>query len=333
LEALRAAYPNAEITLLGRALHDQLLTSRPAPVDRVFVLPSIRGVSATDEQEAEASVAAQALQGLRNERFDVAIQMHGGGLHSNPFIRGLGARHTIGLRAPDAEALDRWVPYVYYQHEVFRYLEVAALLDAIPSMLEPRLAVTERDVQEAAPVLNRVDGPFAVLHPGASDARRRWPASRFAVVGDRLAAAGACVVVTGTGKERSLVQEVLDSMSAPAAEACDSVSLSGLVGVLSRASVVVSNDTGPLHLAAAVGTPTVGIFWCGNMLNGAPLWRTRHRPLPSWQVNCSVCGRHTSQPRCEHDSSFVTEVAVDQVTEAAMELWQARALGSRLGQQ
>jgi ADP-heptose:LPS heptosyltransferase len=325
LEALRAAYPNAEITLLGRALHEQLLTSRPAPVDRVFVLPAIRGVSATDGQEAEASVAAQALQGLRNERFDVAIQMHGGGLHSNPFIRSLGARHTIGLRAPDAEALERWVPYIYYQHEVFRYLEVAALLDAIPSMLEPRLVVTERDLQEAVPVLNRVDGPFAVLHPGASDPRRRWPASRFSAVGDRLVAAGACVVVTGTGNERSLVQEVLDSMSAPAAEACDSVSLCGLVGLLARASVVVSNDTGPLHLAAAVGTPTVGIFWCGNMLNGAALWRTRHRPLPSWQVNCSLCGRHTSQPRCEHDSSFVTEVAVEQVTEAAMELWQARA--------
>src|SRR3981081_3170186 len=89
----------------------------------------------------------------------------------------------------------------------------------------------------------------------AADRPRRGPACRFALVGDRLAAAGASVVVTGTGKERSLVQEVLDSMSAPAAEACDSISLCGLVGVLSRASVGVSNDTGPLHLAAAVGTP------------------------------------------------------------------------------
>jgi ADP-heptose:LPS heptosyltransferase len=329
LEALRVAYPNAEITLLGRAMHEQLLTSRPAPVDRVFVLPPIQGVSATDERETEECVAAQALEALRNEGFDVAIQMHGGGFNSNPFIRRLGARHTVGLRTSCAEPLDQWMPYFYYQHEVFRYLEVVALLDAIPTTLEPRLAVTERDLYEAAPVLNRVDGPFVVLHPGASDARRRWPASRFASVGDCLATAGASVVVTGTGDERSLVQEVIDRMSAPAIGACDRLSLCGLAGLLARSSVVVSNDTGPLHLAAAVATPTVGIFWCGNLLTTAPLSRTLHRPLPSWQVNCPVCGRHTSQPRCEHDTSFVAEVGVDQVVEAAMELWRDRTTVSQ----
>jgi ADP-heptose:LPS heptosyltransferase len=329
LEALRAAYPDAQITLLGRSMHEQLLRSRPSPVDRVFVLPPIQGVSVTDERETEDKVAAQALEELRSESFDIAIQMHGGGVHSNPFVRGLGARHTVGLRALTAEPLDRWVPYLYYQHEILRYLEVAAMLDATPITLEPRLVVTDHDLQEAAPVLDRLDGQFAVLHPGASDARRRWPASRFAVVGDRLAAAGAGVVVTGAGDERSLVQEVVDRMSAPAIAAYDCLSLCGLVGLLARSSLVVSNDTGPLHVAVAVATPTVGIFWFGNMLTCAPLWRARHRPLPSWQVNCPICGRHTSLPRCEHHSSFVSDVAVDQVVDAAMELWETRAAGSR----
>jgi ADP-heptose:LPS heptosyltransferase len=118
-------------------------------------------------------------------------------------------------------------------------------------------------------------------------------------------------------------------MSAPAIAAHDCLSLCGVVGLLARSSLVVSNDTGPLHVAVAVATPTVGIFWCGNMLTCAPLLRARHRPLPSWQVNCPICGRHTSQPRCEHDSSFVSEVTLDQVVDAAMELWEAKAAASR----
>jgi ADP-heptose:LPS heptosyltransferase len=221
--------------------------------------------------------------------------------------------------------LDLCVPYFYYQPEVFRYLEVVALLGVPALTYEPRLAVVERDVQEAAPVLGRLDGPFAVLHPGATDARRRWPAPRFAHVGDRLAAAGARVVVTGTGDERPVVEEVIARMRHPAVEACDRLSLCGLVGLLARAVLLVSNDTGPLHLAAAVGSRTVGIFWCGNMVNGAPVTRTRHRPFPSWQTRCPSCGRHTSEPRCEHEESFVAEVPVEPVAEAAVELWQDRA--------
>ena len=321
LQALRAAHPAAEIVLLGREMHRELLEGRPAPVDRVLVLPPIRGVSVPDSQATDGEVAAAAAEALRRERFDVTVQLHGGGAHSNPFVAGLGASLTVGLRAPGAEALDLSVPYFYYQPEVFRYLEVVALLGASPTGYEPRLAVIDRDLEEAAPVLERLRGRFAVLHPGATDARRRWPAERFAEVGDRLAGAGAAVVVTGTGEERALCGEVVARMRRPALDACDQLSLRGLVGLLSRCDVAISNDTGPIHLAAAVGAATVGIFWCGNMVNGAPLSRTRHRPFPSWQANCPVCGRHASEPRCEHDDSFVTDVRLEEVAEAALDLW------------
>jgi hypothetical protein len=92
---------------------------------------------------------------------------------------------------------------------------------------------------------------------------------------------------------------------------------------------VVSNDTGPRHLAAAVGAATVGIYWCGNLINAGPLTRRRHRPHLSWTVHCPVCGRNCTEPElpavhrgrgCPHDESFVASVAPTAVLADALDL-------------
>jgi ADP-heptose:LPS heptosyltransferase len=205
---------------------------------------------------------------------------------------------------------------VYFQSEIVRCLEIAALLGAAPVSVEPAIAVTAEDRAEARPYAD--GGPIAVLHPGASSARRRWDAARFAQVGDALAEEGLRIVVTGTPPERGLVAEVRDRMAAPSLPA--ELSLGGLCGLLAAASVVVSNDTGPLHLANAVGTPTVGVFWIGNLVNGAPLNRDRHRPIASFRADCPVCGAENTTSRCEHEASFVDEVSPQAVTAAALDL-------------
>jgi ADP-heptose:LPS heptosyltransferase len=264
------------------------------------------------------------------ERFDLAVQLHGGGRNANPFVRALGAPLTVGLRAPDAPPLDRWIRYVYYQPEVFRYLEVVGLVGARPVGHEPRLAVTGEDLREAATVAGEHTGtPRVVLHPGASDPRRRWPTTCFAEVGDALAAAGAEVLVTGTAPERQLVDEVVAAMRAPARALVGELSLAGLVGLLAGCAVVVANDTGPLHLAEAVGAGTVGVYWVGNLINGAPVTRERHRPIASWTLDCPQCGvnctgdlypaRSLPQP-CDHRPSFVADVPAAEVRDAALEL-------------
>jgi len=327
LDALRAAYPQAEITLLGRRLHAELLLSRPAPVDRVVVVPEADGVPeptsvVRDPQQVEAFFAAQQRVG-----YDIALQLHGGGRTSNPFVRRLGARLTAGLRTPDALPLDRWVRYVYFQPEIARYVEVVALVGADRTITAPALAVTEQDRAEAALALDGdPDGaPLAVLHPGASDGRRRWPPTRFAAVGDALAASGLAIAITGTASERALVESVVAAMGAPARPLLE-LSLPALVGVLEHARLVVSNDTGPLHIATAVGTPTVGIYWGGNLVNGAPPWRADHRPLASFRVHCPVCGADCMRDSCEHDASFVADVEIQDVVRAALDLIADRAL-------
>jgi ADP-heptose:LPS heptosyltransferase len=320
LEALRAAYPSAEIALLGSLHYAPLIEERSSPVDRLVPLPVTRGVFDPAGSEEDPAVIEAFLDRMRFERFDLALQMHGGGRHSNALVRSLGARVTAGCRTPNAPPLDREVPYVYYQWEIARWLEVAGLVGARPVTLEPRLEVTARDREEADAVLPPGDGPLAVLHPGAGDPRRRWPAERFALVGDVLADQGAEVAVAGGGAEQALVGEVIERMRAPAVDLAGRLSLHGLAGLLSRCAVYVGNDSGPLHLAAAVGARTVGIYWCGNHINAAPATRSRHRPAISWILECPVCGVNSALVQCPHEASFITGVTVDEVAEPARSL-------------
>lgn len=319
LYALRRAYPHAEITLLGKPWHVDFLEGRPGPVDRVIAVPPSKGVNEPAIGE-DPHILAQFFVQMQAEKFDLALQIHGGGRNSNPFVLKLGAQFTAGMKTPDAPALDRWMPYFYWQHEVLRLLEVAALVGAPPVILEPHLTITQRDLDESCQVVPQEAVPLVILHPGASDPRRRWSAEKFAAVGDSLVRHGCRVAVVGMPSERELIDRVLAAMREPALDLCGKLSLQGLAGLIHRARVVVANDSGPRHMAWAIGTPTVGIYWCGNLINAGSAFRTRHRPHLSWRLECAVCGRNTIHDRCQHEVSFVDEVRVEEVLESALDL-------------
>ncbi|MET8229679.1 glycosyltransferase family 9 protein [Micromonospora sp. NPDC005298] len=328
LDALRAAYPSAEIVLLGAPWHVKLWRNRPGPVDRVLVVPPAPGIRTPEPGEPESSIDDFVAAAVGAD-FDVAVQIHGGGANSNPLVSRLGARLTVGLRADDAPPLDRCLPYIYYQHEVIRYLEVVGLVGAPATTIVPTLAVTGDDRAEAARVLGPADRPRVALHPGATDTRRRWPAERFAEVARALHDDGYEVLVTGTPAEQEVVDRVVAAAGVPVRPQVGTLSLGGLVGCYADCALVVSNDTGPVHLAAAVGTPTVGIFWVGNLITTANPLRGRHRPISSWMVHCPVCGvdctpgiypHRPGDGDCPHRDSFVTDVPVIEVLEAARDL-------------
>ncbi|MEV4493304.1 glycosyltransferase family 9 protein [Micromonospora coxensis] len=328
LESLRAAYPEAEIVLFGAPWHAALWRDRPGPVDRVLVIPPAPGIRDPGPGEAPGSMD-DFLDAVAGERFDLALQVHGGGGNSNPIVNRMGARVTAGLRAEGAPPLDRWIRYVYYQHEVIRYLEVAALVGAPAVTIVPALAVTDTDRAEARDVLGAPVGPRVAVHPGATDSRRRWPAERFGEVARALHRDGYEVLVTGTPAEQELVDAVVASAGVPVRPQVGTLSLGGLAATYEGCDLVVSNDTGPLHLAGAVGTATVGVYWLGNLINGATPLRARHRPIASWTTHCPVCGldctpgiypHRPGDGDCPHRDSFVTDVPVIEVLEAAAEL-------------
>ncbi len=326
LGALREAFPHAHISLLAKQWHREFLEGRDCPVDRVVVLPPVPGVSeepGTPQSAQDLAELERFVSAMKNERFDVALQLHGGGAHSNPLTLALGAGTTVGMRDHDAPPLDVWVPYVYYQNEVLRLLEVVGLLGARTANIEPCLAPRRTDLEEADDLLAPIaahTGPLVVLHPGATDGRRRWPTEKFAAVADGLIERGARGVLVGAEAEAQVVGQTLAKMKHGALDLCGKTTIGGLAGVLTRCSLAVCNDSGPLHLSLAVGARAVGIFWCGNMINAGPMGRARFRPAISWRLECPVCGTDCMRAACPHDSSFTADVDEDEVLRLCLEL-------------
>ncbi|RBY76128.1 glycosyltransferase family 9 protein [Geodermatophilus sp. TF02-6] len=243
-----------------------------------------------------------------------------------------GARLTAGARDVDAPALDRDLPYAGDQHEVFRCLEVVGLVGAVPAVVAPQLAVTAADAAAADAVLTPDPRPLVAINPGATDPRRRWPAECFTAVAGELTRRGARVVLVGAGPDdRGAAAAIRATVSTPPEELVDRVTLGALAGVLARCRVVVGNDSGPRHLAEAVGAATVGVYLERNLRGAGPLARWRHRVAVSAPTTCPVCGADERRERCGHDASLVAEVPVDDVLAAAVEL--LGDAGDRPGQQ
>jgi ADP-heptose:LPS heptosyltransferase len=327
LAALRRAFPQAELTLLGGAWHARFLSGRPGPVDRVLVGPQVPGLAGQPGGAPPARALPRFLAQARADRYDLAVQLHGGGAASNPLVRALRAGWSIGLRAEGAAPLDATVPYRYYQAEVFRFLEVVGLVGADGPPDYPALTLSAREQEDAARLLPG-DGPWVALHAGAGDPRRRWAPERFAAAADGLAAGGVRPVLVGSGADQPVSAAVRDRARAPLPDLTDRTDLGTLAAVFARCAAVVANDSGPLHLARAAGAATVGLFWCGNAINAAPTDRTRHRPLLSWTVHCPVCGIDTSTAGfphrpgegCAHRPSFLDQIPVAEVLHEALDL-------------
>jgi heptosyltransferase-2 len=158
-------------------------------------------------------------------------------------------------------------------------------------------------------------GDWIGLNPGAAfGPAKRWPAARFAAAGDRLAdRTGAQVAILGSPSERPLADAVAAAMRHPARVLAGETTLPELVGVLSRLRVLVTNDSGPMHVASALGTPVAAIFGPTNPLETAPVGAAR---LVSEPVYCAPCGLRA----CPIDHRCMTRVTADRVAAAAEEL-------------
>ncbi|MCQ9224894.1 glycosyltransferase family 9 protein, partial [Streptococcus suis] len=134
---------------------------------------------------------------------------------------------------------------------------------------------------------------------------------------------GCEVVVVGDASDVPTAEEIVrlalaKNPTANVRSLAGTLTLGELTGVLDRSSVVVGNDSGPRHLAQAVGTPTVGVFWVGNVINPRAIGRTLHRLHFSWVTTCPECGVDVTQvgwtaERCEHDDSLVASVQPEAV--------------------
>jgi lipopolysaccharide heptosyltransferase II len=176
------------------------------------------------------------------------------------------------------------------QHEVLRQLALSSALggstedDRLALAVPPGTLDVALDTLAAAGI--GADEPTVVFHPGARASSRRYEPSSFAAAADALAAEGWRIVVTGSVGDREVVRAMLDGMRGTAADLSGVLSLPVLVATIANANAIVTNNTGPAHLAAAVQTPVVDLYALTN-LQHTP-WRAPSRVL-FHDVPCKGC--------------------------------------------
>ena len=290
LRALRRAAPRAHITLAGLPWARSFARRYAAYVDDFLAFPGYTGLP---ERAPDCEQLPLFLQTVQRIPADLALQLHGSGAVSNAIVQQFGASLCAGFADTPATAdgSGMFLPWDETEHEVLRYLRLLRFLgiETHDSGLEFPFAASDEEELRAAGV--RIPGEYACVHAGARMPSRRWPPERFAQVADELAAQGLTVVLTGSQEERALVNEVQARMAEGAINLAGRTSLGALVVLLARARLLVCNDTGVSHLAAATRTPSV-VLCCGSdPRRWAPLDGERHRVLAA-DVACRPCAHH-----------------------------------------
>lgn len=261
LRALRERWPAARIVGVGRATATGVLAGAPW-------LDELRTIARDD------SPLGVGLR-LRRERFDTAVLLPNS-WRAALIARLSGARRRVGYardgrgllltdRLRPAREGGRYVP----RSAVGYYLDLTRRIGAEPTSTQVELPVTAAESDAAAGLLREAGvpasaaGPKVMLIPGASYGEaKRWPADRFAAVADALVERhGATILLSGSPAERGVIETVRDACrAAPIDLAAHGLTLAKLKGVIDRCDLVITNDTGPRHIAAAVDTPVVTIF-------------------------------------------------------------------------
>jgi ADP-heptose:LPS heptosyltransferase len=289
LRALRRGWPHARVTLIGLPWARELVARFPIYVDDFMEFPGFPGLP---ERRCEPRAVLEFFRAAGTKRFDLALQLHGSGELSNPLVALLGARHTAGYFRDGGYCPDpaRFLPWRDEEPEVERGVRLLAALGVAPSGLELEAPVLPADLRELAAVVDeRVlpRGGYVCLHPGAQLESRRWYPERFAVVADALAARGLRIVVTGTAAEAALARRVTQRMRAPVVDLVGRTTLGGLTALIDGARLVVANDTGVRHVAAARGTPCVAVA-CGSDVRRWPARGPTQRVVHA-DVPCRPC--------------------------------------------
>ena len=313
LRALRRAFPQAHVALVGLPGAREFCARFHAYVDELIEFP---GIPAFPEQPARPQALPAFFRRMSRSGYDVALQMHGSGARSNPLVERLGARRWGGFVAEAAAEIPgqrlAWpdgLPEPRRYLALLRHLGLPAEDDGL------EFPIGEADRNEARRLLREhaLDPARLVLmHVGARLPSRRWPLERYAQVAQALAGQGWQVALTGTEAERGMTAELRRRAGVPLADLCGATALGGLAALVAVCRLLVCNDTGISHVAAAVGARSVVIACGSDAARWAPLDRRRHAVLAA-DAPCRPCAYET----CPIGHPCALAVSVPQVLACA----------------
>lgn len=311
--ALRRAFPASRIDWLVSARHRAILDVVPI-IDRRLVI--------NDRSDASGGTSLLAAIGeLRRSQYDVAIDLQGL-IKSAVLARSSGAARVIGFSARYAreglarlfytEAVDPGRGGSFDAGETRHVVELNLLLlgPLGVTVSKPEFPIEPVDSEVARWAAQQSRGRYALLNPGAAWANKRWPPARLAAVASALRDRHGLtsIVLWGPGEE-ALAKAVVDE-SHGAAVLSPKTTIGDLVALSRGAAIMISGDTGPTHIASAVGTPLVGIY--------GPTRPARNGPLSPLDVAVSrdkICQCHHLR-RCTLDRMCLLDIQVDEVLSA-----------------
>jgi len=321
MRAIRYIFPHAHISVVARPWVADLY-SREKSIDRVIPYTAQQGLNPTRQFAAR----------LRDERFDGAI------LLQNAFDAALMAwlariperigynRDARGLLLTQAVPVPE--PGDIPRHERFYYLELlrrAGMLESFPPTAPILLDGIEAARDSGLAHLSGLGltPPVVGISPGAAYGNaKRWLPDRFADVAQRFAGSAGCVLVFGSSSERDLAEAVASRLDSAGVSACNlagGTTLREFIDLAAACRIFLTNDSGAMHVASALGVPTVAVF-------GATDDTTTGPSGPQVRVvrehaECSPCLLR----ECPIDHRCMTRVTADRVAGAALQLWEESA--------
>jgi heptosyltransferase-2 len=310
IKAVREHYPVAEITLLVRPWVAGLFTSAPF-VDKVWSEPKPSTLGGWTRIARAIRAGGFELALLLPNSFESALMI---------FLAGVPQRVGYATDARSWMLTDSMKPAAEARHQTYYYLDLVKMVAAVSTWPTIAISATPEERSEARRLL-QAEGippgaPFLVLNSGAAyGSAKRWYPDRFARVADRLSRElQLSVVLIGSEGERRVAEEVRAQIKSRAAVLNGKTSLETLIGVLAESSLMITNDSGPMHIAAALGVPTVAVFGSTDEKVTGPCGsRTR---IVKHAVECSPCLLR----ECPIDHRCMTSVTVEDVCRAAREL-------------
>jgi heptosyltransferase-1 len=300
LDALHRCFPESEIHWLVAKGLEGILDGHPM-LKKVWVIRKDEWKKITRVYSTVAELRSL-FRSLRAARFDCVIDLQGL-FRSGLIAKATGAPMRIGFEeAREGSGL-------FYTHRVAggkdvhavdRYLKIAAYLGCDVSGVRFPLPRFPEGVKEEL----RASGEYAVIVPGARKPVNRWPAERFGELAARLPLK---TIVVGSRGDRLLAEEVVRMSKGKALSVAGRTDLKELVSVIKNARFMVSNDTGPMHIAAALGVPVFALFGPANPARTGPYGKG-HTVIQK-QISCAPCYKRSCKSPLCMDMITVEEVA------------------------
>lgn len=318
LEALRKGFPGAAVDWVVEEDASQILLGHPA-LDRVIISRRKwwqRRLRTAGNHLSVLRDIFHFLSELRSSNYDLVIDLQG--LFKSGTLVGLSrGKRKIGMTGfREGAGLflnERPIPVDDGRHAIERYLQVAEYIGCGAGGQGGRIPFTKRDRDSIDVVLDHhgiQHKPLVGINPMAKWPTKLWEPKQFATLASRIQdVLGHEVVFTGSQRDRPVIGRMIQTMPTHPLNLAGLISLKELAYLYTRCTLAVTTDTGPMHMAAAMGCPVVALFGPTSPLRTGP-YGEGHQVIRTG-IECSPCFKK----RCDH-MSCMKEIGVEQVFEA-----------------